>query len=129
MDFCRIFLPSDSCFSTVIVQPECLWLFDLKTCHEPVELLPGQLSYFEPVPWPAEPALGFHPLVEHDETVILPEDSLYPVAASATEKEQCALAGIHFQLVTDDRTQAIDRFSHIGVAADDIDLVYAADIA
>ena len=96
MDSGCVFLPSDSCSSTVITQSECLWLFDFKTGHEPVELLPGQLSYFEPVPWPSESSMGFHPLIEHDETVIFPEDGLYPVAASATEKEQCALAGIHF---------------------------------
>ena len=44
---------------------ECFRLFDLKTGHEPVELLPGQLFYFQLVSGPAEPALDFHTFKDH----------------------------------------------------------------
>ena len=36
---------------------ECFWLFDFKTGHEPVELLPGQLLYFQLISGPAESSL------------------------------------------------------------------------
>ena len=43
---------------------ECFWLFDFKTGHEPVELLPGQLLYFQLISGPAESALDFHTFIQ-----------------------------------------------------------------
>ena len=45
---------------------ECFWLFDFKTGHEPVELLPGQLLYFQLISGPAEPALDFHTFIQKE---------------------------------------------------------------
>ena len=50
---------------------ECLWLFDFKTGHEPVELLPGQLLYFQLISGPAEPALDFHAFIPVSYTHLL----------------------------------------------------------
>ena len=33
---------------------ECFWIFNFKARHEPVELLPGKLSYFKLVTWLTE---------------------------------------------------------------------------
>ena len=45
---------------------ECFWLFDFKTGHEPVELLPGQLLYFQLISGPAESALDFHTFIQKE---------------------------------------------------------------
>ena len=42
---------------------ECFWLFDFKTGHEPVALLPGQLLYFQLISGPAESSLDFHTFI------------------------------------------------------------------
>ena len=65
---------------------ECLWLFDFKTGHEPVELLPGQLLYFQLISGPAEPALDFHAFIQQHKSVRLPEQSFDPVTTFSTEK-------------------------------------------
>ena len=65
---------------------ECFWLFDFKTGHEPVELLPGQLLYFQLISGPAESALDFHTFIQQHKSVRLPEQSFDPVTTFSTEE-------------------------------------------
>ena len=51
------------CFTRSFRRLECLWLFDFKPGHEPVELLPGQLFYFQLISGPAESALDLHTFI------------------------------------------------------------------
>ena len=53
----------------------------------------------------------------------------HPVAASPAEKEQGIAVGIHFIGIPDDCHQAIDAFSHIGVACHQVKFCYTGKVA
>jgi len=92
---------------------ECFWLFDFKTGHEPVELLPGQLLYFQLISGPAESALDFHTFIQQHKSVRFPEQSFDPVTTFSTEKIQGASPWIHMELILYNSTQPVNGFPHI----------------
>ena len=92
---------------------ECFWLFDFKTGHEPVKLLPGQLLYFQLISGPAESALDFHTFIQQHKSVRLPEQSFDPVTTFSTEKIQGASPWIHMELILYNSTQPVNGFPHI----------------
>lgn len=107
---------------------ECLWLLDLQPGHEPVELLPGKLSYLILVPGPPEPAIDREPLIQKDDAVFFIQDRLDPVMAPPTEEEQGIIVFAHMEFIFDNGTESVDLFAHIGTAAHDIDRINLADI-
>ena len=107
---------------------ECFWLFDLKTGHEPVELLPGQLFYFQLVSGTAEPALDFHTFIQQYKSIGFPEQGFDPVTAFPTEKIQGTPPWIHMELILYDSTQSVNGFAHICSSGYDIDLIGGCDI-
>ena len=107
---------------------ERLWLLDLKPGHEPVELLPGKLSYLFMVPWPSEPAIDRKPLIQKDNAVFFIQDRLDPVMAPSAEEEQGIIVFAHMEFIFDNGTESVDLFAHIGTATYDIDRINLADI-
>lgn len=58
------------------------------------------------------------------------KECLYPVIASALEKvERGGMLRFKVKLIPDDGAQTIDRFSHIGVAANDINICCSCNVA
>ena len=107
---------------------ECFWLFDFKTGHEPVELLPGQLLYFQLISGQAESALDFHTFIQQHKSVRFPEQSFDPVTTFSTEKIQGASPWIHMELILYNSTQPVNGFPHIRSACYDIDFIGGCDI-
>ena len=107
---------------------ECFWLFDFKTGHEPVELLPGQLLYFQLISGPAESALDFHTFIQQHKSVRFPEQSFDPVTTFSTEKIQGTSPWIHMELILYNSTQPVNGFPHIRSACYDIDFIGGCDI-
>ena len=56
------------------------------------------------------------------------QQSFDPVPSSSTEQEERTGCRIHLKLVFDNGTETIDRFAHICIAADNVDLFEAGDI-
>ena len=75
------------------------WLFDFNPGHEPVELLPCQLFYFQLISGPAESALDFHTFIQQHKSVRFPEQSFDPVTTFSTEKIQGTSPWIHMELI------------------------------
>jgi len=107
---------------------ECFWLFDFKTGHEPVELLPGQLLYFQLISGQAESALDFHTFIQQHKSVRFPEQSFDPVTTFSTEEIQGASPWIHMELILYNSTQPVNGFPHIRSACYDIDFIGGCDI-
>mgnify|MGYP004501858823 FL=1 len=101
------------CFMQSFRRFECLWLFDFKPGHEPVELLPGQLFYFQLISGPAESALDFHTFIQQHKSVRFPEQSFDPVTTFSTEKIQGTSPWIHMELILYNSTQSVKGFPHI----------------
>lgn len=104
------------------------WLFDFKTGHEPVELLPGQLLYFQLISGPAESALDFHTFIQQHKSVRFPEQSFDSVTTFSTGKIQGASPWLHMELILYNSTQPINGFPHIRSACYDIDFIGGCDI-
>ena len=51
-----------------------------------------------------------------------------PVPSSSAEKEESTGRGIHLKLVFDNGAESVNRFPHISVAADNVDLLKSRDI-
>ena len=87
---------------------ECFRLVDLKTGHEPVELLPGQLFYFQLVSGPAEPALDFHTFIQQYKSIGFPEQGFDPVTAFSAEKIQGTPPWVHMELILYNSAQSVN---------------------
>ena len=59
------------------------------------------------------------------ETII---QSFDPVPSSSTEKEESTGRRIHLKLILDNGTESVNGFPHIGVAADNVDLLKSGDV-
>lgn len=116
------------CFLQSFRRFECLWLFDFKPGHEPVELLPGQLFYFQLISGPAESALDLHTFIQQHKSVRFPEQSFDPVTTFSTEKIQGTSPWIHMELILYNSTQPVNGFPHIRSACYDIDFIGGCDI-
>ena len=116
------------CFMQSFRRFECLGLFDFKPGHEPVELLPGQLFYFQLISGPAKPALNFHTFIQQHKSVRFPEQSFDPVTTFSTEKIQGTSLWIHMELILYNSAQPVNGFPHIRSACYDIDFIGGCDI-
>ena len=116
------------CFMQSFRRFECLWLFDFKPGHEPVELLPGQLFYFQLISGPAESALDLHAFIQQHKSVRFPEQSFDPVTTFSTEKIKGASPWLHMELILYNSAQPVNRFPHIRSACYDIDFIGGCDI-
>ena len=104
------------------------WVVRFQAGHEPVELLPGQLFYFQLISGPAKPALNFHTFIQQHKSVRFPEQSFDPVTTFSTEKIQGTSPWIHMELILYNSTQPVNGFPHIRSACYDIDFIGGCDI-
>ena len=115
--------PSGTC-------PDGLWLVDIQPAHQPVELLPGQVSDLRSLPGPAIASLySGEPLVDQDISVRFFQERLDAVRPPAAKQEERVPGGVHLKLVLNDGDQTIYGFAHVGVATDDVDPVDTGDIS
>ena len=110
-------------------RPDGVWLLYVEPGGQPVELSPGKAARFRLIPRPTIPPRSRQTLVQQDEPGRFPEQELDPVTAFATEQVQGTSVWIHMEGVTDDRTQAINRFAHVCIRSHDIDRINCRDIA
>ena len=87
---------------------ECFGLLNLDPGHQPVELLPGELSYFHTVTGPMEPPLDLDSLIEKSKTVGFSKQCLYTDISFFTKEIQSPFPGIHMEQLFDDGTQPIN---------------------
>ena len=120
-DFCRN--PDDFllCF-------EGFGLVNIDPGHQPVKLPPGKIPDLRLLPGPLIAAADRQALIDQNEAVRFTEQSFDPVPSSSTEKEESTGRRIHLKLVLDNGAESVDGFSHIGIAADNVDLLKSGDI-
>ena len=103
-------------------------LLDLKTFHEPSELLPcdGAALLFGPGPlkFPT-----FQPLIQKDKSVTFPQQCLQAVIVLSTEQKQRWGERIQPELLLDDGGQSVDGLSHVGITGCDINMFRNGDVA
>ena len=63
-------------------------------------------------------------LIQHEKTVAFPDKRLHPICPFPTEKKHAVFIGTHLELLDNDCRQSCDGFPHIGVAANDVDVIY-----
>ena len=68
------------------------------------------------------------PLVDQNKAIRFTEQSFDPVPSSSTEKEESTGRRIHLKLVFDNGAESVNGFSHIRIAADNIDLLKSGDV-
>ena len=54
--------------------------------------------------------------------------SWFTVYSSSTEKEESTGRRIHLKLILDNGTESVNGFPHIGIAADNVDLLKSGDV-
>ena len=107
---------------------EGFWLVNIDPRHQPVKLPPGKIPDLRLLPGPLIAAADRQALIDQNEAVRFPEQGFDPVPSSSAEKEESTGRRIHLKLVFDNGTEAIDRFAHVRITADNIDLFKAGDI-
>ena len=107
-----------------------LWLFNVQSAEQPVQLPPGNCLSFWTLPWPTIASLcNIQSLVKEHISIRFTEQDLDPVTPFTAEKEQGWLIRIHGKFVPDNAAETIDRFAHVCCATYDIDVVRHGDIA
>src|SRR5690606_10542998 len=100
----------------------CFRLLNGQTFEQPSKLLLGQILYLLFVSWPLQlPAV--QPLIEHRETVAVEIQTFVAVLLPTSEQEDGIAIGIQLKGVLDQCCQSINPFSHIGLPANDIDVL------
>ena len=98
----------------------CLWLLYAQAFHEPAVLLRCDLLRLFAGPGPLE-APAFQALVQEQESVPLPQQSLDAILSPATEQKQRFGKRIQFILPLHDSGQAVDPAAEIRIAQGYID--------
>ena len=124
--FCAGFLLESRYFSLCF---EGFGLVKIDPRHQPVKLPPGKVPDLRLLPGPLIAAADRQTLIDQDEAVRFLEQGLDPVPSSSTEKEESTGRRIHLKLILDNGTESVNGFPHIGVAADNVDLLKSGDIA
>ncbi len=109
---------------------DCLhrfWLMDGEPFCEPAELLLGEFYQIFRSVWPLIPAI-FQPLVQQQESSLIPQESLDPVFPSPTEQKEGRLMGIQMETGGHQSGQPVDGFPHIRVSTGQVDMV-GSDVA
>ena len=107
---------------------EGLGLVDIDPRHQPVKLPPGKIPDLRLLPGPLIAAMDRQPLVDQNKAIRFTEQSFDPVPSSSTEKEESTGRRIHLKLVFDNGAESVNGFPHIGIAADNVDLLKPGDI-
>ena len=104
-------------------------LVNINPRHQPVKLPPGKVPDLRLLPGPLIAAADRQPLIDQNEAVRFPEQGFDPVPSSSAEKEESTGRRIYLKLVFDNGAESINGFSHIGIAADNVDLFKSGDVA
>ena len=107
---------------------EGFWLININPRHQPVKLPPGKIPDLRLLPGPLITAADRQALIDQNEAVRFVEQGFDPVPSSSTEKEESTGRGIHLKLVFDNGAEPVNGFAHIGIAADNVDLLKPGDI-
>ena len=102
-------------------------LFDLKTFHEPAELLPGYGLEFIFCAGPLE-LTALQPLVQENESIVLPHECFDAVSFPATEQEQRRSIRIHIEVFVDQSDKTVDGFAHVGISTCYVYLIDNSDV-
>ena len=106
---------------------ECLWLFDFKTGHEPVN--PAKSVALLPTDfWASGICPGLPYVYTATQIRQIPRAKLILSQRFPTEKIQGASPWIHMELILYNSTQPVNRFPHIRSACYDIDFIGGCDI-
>ena len=70
----------------------------------------------------------FQPLVQQDEAILFPAQTLDTVSPPPAEQEQCVGKWIQFKLLLDEARQTVYAFTQICVATGNIDFICAGEI-
>lgn len=105
-----------------------LGLLNVQPLHEPGELLPGQRLYLLGIPWPLVTAI-VQSLVQQHKPVRFSQQSLQPVTPFATKQKQTAGIGVYPKVLLHEWHQTVQALTHIGIAADNVDLLGLTDIS
>ena len=119
------FLPGSTSFLFCF---EGFWLVNINPGHQPVKLPPGKIPDLRLLPGPLIAAADRQPLINQNEPVWFPEQGFHPVPSSSTEKEESTGRRIHLKLVFDNGAESVNRFPHIRVATDNVDLLKYGNI-
>ena len=107
---------------------EGLGLVDIDPRHQPVKLPPGKIPDLRLLSGPLIAAADRQPLIDQNEAVRFAEQGFDSVPSSSSEKEKSTGRQIHLKLVFDNGAESVNGFPHIGVAADNVDLLKSGDI-
>ena len=91
-------------------------LFHLQSFHEPAVLLRREQPYLSLIPRPLVDA-ALQALVQQNESILFPIQSLDPIPAPSAEKKQCIREGVQIEFLLHHSGQTVDAFSQICVAA------------
>lgn len=123
--FCAGFFEKSRCFS---LRFEGLGLVNIDPRHQPVKLPPGKIPDLRLLPGPLIAAADRQALIDQNEAIRFTEQGFDPVPSSSTEKEESTGRRIHLKLVLDNGAKSVNGFPHIGIAADNVDLLKPGDI-
>ena len=102
-------------------------LFYLQPLHEPAVLLRRELPNFSLIPRPLVDA-ALQTLVQQNEAILFPVQSLDPIPTPSTEKEQRIGERIQIEFLLHHSGQAVDAFSQICVSTGNIYAVGSREV-
>ena len=93
------------------------WLLNIQARHQPIELLPGQVSGFLSTSWPVISSFYTKALVDKDEPCSVIHQCFDSILSPSAKKKQ----SVRFRILTDNLlnngAQTIDRLPHVCCAA------------
>lgn len=120
--FCRLIKSTFPC------RLDRVFLLDLKTFHQPPELLPGYGLEFVFCARPLKLSV-LKSLVQEYESIVLPHESFDAVSLPATEQEQCRLEWVHVEVFMYQCDKTVYGLAHVGISAGYIYLIDNCDVA
>ena len=96
----------------------CLWLLHLQSFHQPAVLLRRYLPHLLLIPRQLVNA-AFQTLVQQDEAVLLPIQTLDPIPPPSAEQKQRIREGVEIEFLLNQGRKTVDAFSQICVSAGD----------
>ena len=102
-------------------------LFYLQPFHQPAILLRRELPYFSLIPRPLVDA-ALQALVQQNEAVLFPVQSLDPIPAASAEKEQRIGEGIQIEFLLHHSGKTVDAFSQICVSTGNVYTVGSREV-
>ena len=103
-------------------------LVDINPRNQPVKLPLGKIPDLRLIPGPLITTADRQSFIDQNEAVLFTEQCFDPVPSSSTEKEESTGRRIHLKLVFDNGAESVNGFSHISIAADNVDLLKSGDV-